>query len=189
MNTWAGFSVCRDFVSRYVVPLRAMEDFSAPVFSLFFLSVVSESESCITSNDWSACSSWNKAPVWGLRPDFYYCQTFADLLIWDVLSDERTGLSFTVAPGPRQRSHFRVPVPWDSWPYCTISDSIETSLFVASYDSQGYGGGIRPRLHMGALNQSTTCPPFITPDEPKRANYLQQFVCSCPLFLRSVRAM
>jgi hypothetical protein len=25
----------------------------------------------------------------------------------------------------------------------------ETSLFVASYDSQGHGGGIRPRLHMG----------------------------------------
>jgi hypothetical protein len=23
------------------------------------------------------------------------------------------------------------------------------SLFVASYDSQGYAGGIRPRLHMG----------------------------------------
>jgi hypothetical protein len=27
----------------------------------------------------------------------------------------------------------------------------ETSLFVASYDSQGYGGGIRPRLHTGDL--------------------------------------
>jgi hypothetical protein len=25
----------------------------------------------------------------------------------------------------------------------------ETSLFVASYDSQGHGGGIRPRLHTG----------------------------------------
>jgi hypothetical protein len=25
----------------------------------------------------------------------------------------------------------------------------ETSLFVASYDSQGHGGGIRPRLHAG----------------------------------------
>jgi hypothetical protein len=25
------------------------------------------------------------------------------------------------------------------------------SLFVASYDSQGYGGGIRPRLHTGWL--------------------------------------
>jgi hypothetical protein len=28
----------------------------------------------------------------------------------------------------------------------------ETSLFVASYDSQGYGGGIRPRLHTGAVS-------------------------------------
>jgi hypothetical protein len=25
----------------------------------------------------------------------------------------------------------------------------ETSLYVASYDSQGHGGGIRPRLHTG----------------------------------------
>jgi hypothetical protein len=25
----------------------------------------------------------------------------------------------------------------------------ETSLFVASYDSQGHGGGIQPRLHTG----------------------------------------
>jgi hypothetical protein len=31
--------------------------------------------------------------------------------------------------------------------YCL---SLETSLFVASYDSQGHGGGIRLRLHMGA---------------------------------------
>jgi hypothetical protein len=30
----------------------------------------------------------------------------------------------------------------------------ETSLFVASYDSQGHGGGIRPRLHTG-LTQSS----------------------------------
>jgi hypothetical protein len=27
---------------------------------------------------------------------------------------------------------------------------IGTSLFVASYDSQGRGGGIRPRLHTGS---------------------------------------
>jgi hypothetical protein len=27
----------------------------------------------------------------------------------------------------------------------------ETSIFVASYDSQGHGGGIRPRLHTGVL--------------------------------------
>jgi hypothetical protein len=39
------------------------------------------------------------------------------------LSDERVGLSFTIAAGSRQRSHSRVPVPWDSWPYFTVSDS------------------------------------------------------------------
>jgi hypothetical protein len=30
----------------------------------------------------------------------------------------------------------------------------ETSLFVASYDSQGSGGGIRPRLHTGVINSA-----------------------------------
>jgi hypothetical protein len=38
-----------------------------------------------------------KAPVWGLRPDFYYRQTVACSLIWDALSDERAGLLFTIA--------------------------------------------------------------------------------------------
>jgi hypothetical protein len=32
----------------------------------------------------------------------------------------------------------------------------ETSLFVASYDSQGYGGGIRPRLHTGIFISSVS---------------------------------
>jgi hypothetical protein len=41
----------------------------------------------------SASLSWNKAPIWGLRPDLY-CQTVAGLLMWDALSDERMGLSF-----------------------------------------------------------------------------------------------
>jgi hypothetical protein len=34
----------------------------------------------------SAIPSWNKAPVWGLRPDFYYCQTVAGLLMRGSLS-------------------------------------------------------------------------------------------------------
>jgi hypothetical protein len=61
--------------------------------------------------------SWNKSPIWGLRPDLYYCQIFAGLLIWGALSDERTGLSFTTAAGPRQRRHSCVRVSWDLWPY------------------------------------------------------------------------
>jgi hypothetical protein len=42
----------------------------------------------------SASPSWCQAPIWGLRPDHYYCHTVAGLLMWGALSDERTGLSF-----------------------------------------------------------------------------------------------
>jgi hypothetical protein len=83
----------------------------------------SESESYITTNGQSASLSWNKAPVWGSRPDFYYCQTVAGLLMWGTLSDERTGLPSAIASGPRHRSHFWVRVSWDSRPYFTVSDS------------------------------------------------------------------
>jgi putative component of toxin-antitoxin plasmid stabilization module len=44
------------------------------------------------------------------------------LLMWGALSDERTGLSFTMYAGPRQRSYSWVRVPQDSWPYFTVSD-------------------------------------------------------------------
>jgi hypothetical protein len=75
-----------------------------------------QSQSHVTTDGQSASLSWNKAPIWDLRPDFYYCQTVAGLLMWSAVSDERTGLSFTIARGPCQRRHFRVRLPWDSWP-------------------------------------------------------------------------
>jgi hypothetical protein len=56
----------------------------------------------------------NKATIWGLRPEFYYCQTVAGLLMWGALSDERTDLPFIIAAGPRQRSDSQARVPWDS---------------------------------------------------------------------------
>jgi hypothetical protein len=34
-----------------------------------------EPESYITTDGQSASLSWNKAPIWGLRPDLYYSQT------------------------------------------------------------------------------------------------------------------
>jgi hypothetical protein len=83
----------------------------------------SESESYVTTDGQSASLSWNKPPIWGLRPDLDYCLTVAGLLMWGALSDERTGLSFPIATCPRQRSHFRVGVHWDSRPYFTVSDS------------------------------------------------------------------
>jgi hypothetical protein len=95
----------------------------------------------------SVNKSWCRAPagahdqilitVWQLRSCFS----------WGALSNERVGLSFVHAAGPCMRCLSRVRVPWDSRPYFTLR--FETSLFVASYDSQGHGGGIRPRLHTG----------------------------------------
>jgi hypothetical protein len=80
-------------------------------------------ESYVTTDGPSANLPLNKAPIWGLGPDFYYCQRVAGLLIWGSLSDETICLLFTIAAGPRQRSHSRVRVPWESRPYFTVSDS------------------------------------------------------------------
>jgi hypothetical protein len=74
---------------------------------------MSESESYVMTDAQSASLSWNNAPVWDLQPDFYYCQTVVRLLMWGTASDEWTGLSFTIAAGPRQRSHSQVRVPWE----------------------------------------------------------------------------
>jgi hypothetical protein len=69
-----------------------------------------QSQSYVTTDGQSVSLCWNKAPIWGLRPDLYYCLTVAGLLVWGALSDERTGLSFAIATGPRRRSNFRVRV-------------------------------------------------------------------------------
>jgi hypothetical protein len=82
----------------------------------------------------------------------------------NILSDEMMGLSFTIATG-QQLSHSQARVPWDSWPHFTVSDlrlpqpggPVPVFLspgtgwtgYTPRYDSQGYGGGIRPCLHTG----------------------------------------
>jgi hypothetical protein len=110
---------------------------------------------------------------WGLRPDvfFYCCQTFAGLLMWGALADESTNLSFTIAPGPPQHSNFRVRVPWDSWPYFTVSEprlpfwsppttrKVTVEIFDLASTRQSY--------------KSITCP-FIHRYEPNTELYIQQ---------------
>jgi hypothetical protein len=91
--------------------------------------------------------------------------------LYNILSGERMGLLLTISAGTLRRSHSRVPATQDSWPYFTVSYSRLPQpggpgpriyiplgqggsviplgtwfLFVASYNSQGYSGGIRPRL-------------------------------------------
>jgi hypothetical protein len=43
--------------------------------------------------------------------------------MWGALSDDRMSMSFLIVAGPRQRSHSRVPVRRNSWPYFSVSDS------------------------------------------------------------------
>jgi hypothetical protein len=42
--------------------------------------------------------------------------------MWGTLSDERVGLSFTIAAGLHQHSHSQVRVLWDLRPYFTVLD-------------------------------------------------------------------
>jgi hypothetical protein len=42
----------------------------------------SESESYITTDNQSASLYWNKAPIWGLRPDIYLSLTITALFLW-----------------------------------------------------------------------------------------------------------
>jgi hypothetical protein len=75
--------------------------------------------------------------------------TVTVLFLRGAPSDERTGPSFVYAVGPRQVAFLgSESVGLATIFYCFRFD---TSLFVASYDSQGYGGGIQPRLYTGII--------------------------------------
>jgi hypothetical protein len=67
-------------------------------------------------------SSWRQAP-WDLRPLIFSTEHLWSWSLCNVLSDERMGLSFTIAADFRQRSHSDVRVPRDYWSHFTVSDS------------------------------------------------------------------
>jgi hypothetical protein len=124
------------------------------------MSSSTESESYVTTDGRPASLSWNKAPIWGLRPDLYYCLTVAGFVdlgrpLW------REDGSFVYSccwPSPTQSFSGPGPVGLVAISYCL---RFETSLFVACYDSQGHGGGIRPRLHTGSWSTTLFCTTYI----------------------------
>jgi hypothetical protein len=110
-----------------------------------------ESESYITTDGQPASLSWNKVPIWGLRPDLYYCYDscgFVDIgrPLWREAGSVVCNSCWS---SPAQSFLGPNPVGLVAIFYCL---RFETSLFVASYDSQCHGEGIRPRLHTGTLN-------------------------------------
>jgi hypothetical protein len=55
-------------------------DLHVTIASLYNLRT-NQSESYVMTDGQSASLPWNKAPIWGLQPDFYYCLTVAGLLM------------------------------------------------------------------------------------------------------------
>jgi hypothetical protein len=69
---------------------------------------LSESESYVTTTVSRPVCLGIKHPSGAYDQIFITVLTVAGLLMWGVLSDERTGLLFAIATAPRQRSHSRV---------------------------------------------------------------------------------
>jgi hypothetical protein len=72
----------------------------------------SQSQSYITTDSQSASLSWFQAPIWDPRQIFLLLHLiifflvffFTDLLPWEILSDEKSDLNFSVVAGYCQRN-------------------------------------------------------------------------------------
>jgi hypothetical protein len=128
----------------------------------------SQCQSYVTTDSQSVSVSWCQAPTWGLRLDFYYCQTVAGLLTRERVCRLQLLLAIGSAVilrsvSRRTRDHILLSqirdspnlegqVPVFIYPRNRVAQLYPQalgSLFVASYDSQDYGGGILARLHAG----------------------------------------
>jgi hypothetical protein len=109
------------------------------------------------------------SPIWGPRPDSFYCQTVTDLLMWGALSNERTVSRLQFLLASQARSFASPSAAGLTTIFCCLRlETLPTwrarspqeeggpvlspgteSLFVAFYDSQGYGRSIRARLRTG----------------------------------------
>jgi hypothetical protein len=160
---------CQRSLSRVLVPWDLWPYFTVSDLRLPFLSPpttrrvtvevfdpasISESESYVTTDSQLASLSWYKAPIRGLRPDFFSVPNTE--YVWQLCSSFRGTPSLTrgrvcllYVPLTLASTVFlgRSPLGLATVFYCL---RFETSIFVASYDSQGHGGGIRPRLHTGS---------------------------------------
>jgi hypothetical protein len=89
------------------------------------VSCLGQSQHYVMIDGQPASLSWCQASIWGPRPDFYYCQTVACLLMWGAFCGKRTGLLFTAVADPRQDSHSQVWVQ----PFLSESELLYDWLF------------------------------------------------------------
>jgi hypothetical protein len=151
-----------------------------------------DSQSYITTDSQSASPSWCQAPIWDQRSIFLSPWNFVrHLRVWYFVAPTLMRgrvcnllllLVLASAVPLGSESHgtiFYCPNSWDSpnlegqvtvfiSPRNRVAQIYPRalgSLSVVSYDSQGYGGGILIRLHMG-MTDSEGKQQFIRPDSP-----------------------
>jgi hypothetical protein len=96
----------------------------------------------------SISKSWCRAPSVVLVQIFIIVWQLRSWFLGHPLGRENGSVFFICCwPSPAQYFSGRSPLSLATIFYCL---SFDTFLFVASYDSQGHGGGIRPRLHTGS---------------------------------------
>jgi hypothetical protein len=147
--------------------------------------------------------SWQEAP-WDSTSNFIFLLNTCGYSPYVTSSLKRGWVLFTIASAPRQHSHSQVQVLWDLWPRFTVSDSTLSqpggpgpciyisqehggpvipqalgSLFVTFYYLQGYGGGVRPRLHMGSASNSSSITAHICFAEPLHAWVSWDHLATC----------
>jgi hypothetical protein len=100
-------------------------------------------------------------------------------------------VSFTIASGPRQRSHSRIRVPSDSWSHFTVSDSRLPTWRGRSpylYPPQDKGGPVIPPvtgfplrrlLRLAGLRWRYSTPPTHGPNTKDRIQEFYCSVCAC----------
>jgi hypothetical protein len=130
-----------------------------------------QSQSHIATDDQSVSKSWCQAPsgaqgqilitLWQLRSCFVGRPLWREdwsifyICCWPLPAKSFLGLATIF--------------------YCL---RFETSLFVASYDSQGHGGGIRSRLHTGMSDLIIFCTSYIV----SRRTYRKHCFLSCCIY-------
>jgi hypothetical protein len=102
--------------------------------------------------------------IWRYYTQLYHTAIITIALVY--LRSSRCDLTspslYLVFAGNRSLLESSMLTDSTSYSYIFYCLRFETSLFVASYDSQGHGGGIRPRLHTGVLLQSSQS--YVTTD-------------------------
>jgi hypothetical protein len=131
--------------------------------------MITVSQSYITTDGQSASLSWYQAPIWGLWPDFYYFHTITGLSIWGALSDERTGLSFTMY----NVQYILLSQIWEQVPVCIsprnrVARLYPQALGAHTHTHTSHSPLLRPRSLLGlSLTQLTSYD----------NNFLSEFCC------------